>query len=283
MPTNSPTQAPLPAKITPAPAPPKKIVATPIMASPKNVTAPARKSRRGSGNCSRDRTSPHRAGCACRERPLQKCNVNAVPQTSGKSALWNQLLGVNPPTPPKTSTSPPATTLQTEPLQLASAEDETASQRLPTLADIEAAKTPATSMTISRPGLMERSGATSGQAVEPPTCSAYSPTYTATYPTTPPGPNYQTGLPPVPTVPTKMLSGITSALWRPLLMTNNAPTAAMPDEVAATMHPPATANLPESERVPSLLRPWYATNPPEPRGRRWVCHEHKRSPMRRRT
>jgi hypothetical protein len=261
--TKSPAQAPQPAKTTPAPAPPKKIVAAPIIAPPKNAPAPAPKKASRFWELLTGPSQPSSAPAAPTRSAPTNVNLNAVSPSGGSSALWNQLLGVNPPTPPKTSTSSPATTLQTEPLQLASAEDETASQRLPTLADIEAAKTPATSMTISRPGLMGQLGGTNEQAVETPTYSAHPSTYPPSPANpTPASPTYQTGLPPVPTVPTKMLSGITSALWRPLMMTNDAPTAAMPDEVAATMRPPATANLPESQRVPSLLRPWYATNPP---------------------
>jgi hypothetical protein len=267
--SKSPAQPPQPPKTTPAPAPLKKIVAAPIIAPPKNVPAPspAPKKRSRFWELLTGPSQPSSAPAAPTRSAPTNVNRTAVPPSGGSAALWNQLLGVNPPTPPKTSTPSPATTLQTEPLQLASAEDETASQRLPTLADIEAAKTPATSMTISRPGLMGQLGGTSGQAAATPTNPAYPSTYPSSYPpspanSSPASPTYQTGLPPVPTVPTKMLSGITSALWRPLMMTNDAPTAAMPDEIAATVRPPATANLPESERVPSLLRPWYATNPP---------------------
>lgn len=108
----------------------------------------------------------------------------------------------------------------------------------PTANDIEDAKTPAASMTIGRPGM-----------------PAYkdTPVHTAQDPAPLPP-----GAVPVPTIPTETY-GAFSALWRPFAMTNDSPTAAMPVESA----PPAAqvAELPESERVPGLLRPWYATNP----------------------
>lgn len=118
--------------------------------------------------------------------------------------------------------------------------------RHPTVHDIEAAKTPATSMTIGKPGLPPSQDAPvypAGQAMQP----------AASLPA---------GAPPVPSIPTQTYANAASALWRPFTMTNDAPTAAMP-VMAAPAAPTqvATAELPESERVHSLLQPWYATNP----------------------
>jgi hypothetical protein len=115
----------------------------------------------------------------------------------------------------------------------------------PTLSDIEAAKTPATSMTIGKPGMPAYKDA-------------------AVYPTTQSVQQSQAppGSPPVPSIPTETYTNAASALWRPFAMTNDAPAAAMPVMAAApTQEQVAEADLPESERVHSLLRPWYATNP----------------------
>lgn len=115
----------------------------------------------------------------------------------------------------------------------------------PTLRDIEEAKTPATSMTIGRPGMPDYKDAPVQPAQQQ----------------MPPSPPLA-GAPPVPSIPTEAYANAASALWQPFKLTNDAPAAAMPVMAAP---PDAVANakaeLPESERVPSLLRPWYATNP----------------------
>lgn len=105
---------------------------------------------------------------------------------------------------------------------------------------------PATSMTIGRPGMPANQDApvvSSQQGMQP----------SASLPA---------GAPPVPAIPTQTYANAASALWRPFMMTNDAPTAAMPVMSApSTTTQAASANLPESERVPSLLQPWFATNP----------------------
>ena len=74
------------------------------------------------------------------------------------------------------------------------------------------------------------------------------------------------GIPTVPTMPgvsSQQASSVASALWQPFVMTNDAPAAPWPDgpnvpKVAAKKR----SNRPESETVPSLLRPFYVTNEP---------------------
>jgi hypothetical protein len=166
-------------------------------------------------------------------------------QAAFGGSLFSQLLGTNSPPPQSAANESLSASIPlSNQFLLASAEEETqaaAAERKPTVRDIEEAKTPAESMTISRPGWTQQLS----MPIEAPAESA---------------PN-TTGMLSVPTVPTGYLGGIASALWRPLAMTTDAPTAPMPDEAAP---PAATASLPESERVPSLLRPFYATNPPPP-------------------
>lgn len=67
-----------------------------------------------------------------------------------------------------------------------------------------------------------------------------------------------TGSVPVPNVPTSWFQDAATALWRPVTMANDGPTAPMPE----ASRPAQTVALPESETVPSLLRPFYVTNPP---------------------
>lgn len=115
----------------------------------------------------------------------------------------------------------------------------------PSLQDIEAAKIPATSMTIGKPGMPAYKDA--------PVYSSQQPMQQSSAPP---------GSPPVPSIPTQTYATGASALGQPFMMTTDAPSAAMPVMAAPpTAAEVAAAELPESERVPSLLRPWYATNP----------------------
>lgn len=161
------------------------------------------------------------------------------------NSLISQLLGTGSP-PPRQVIKPAAPSPLANQLLLASAETELPSAPLevqPSLRDIDEARTPATSMTISRPGLPP-------QPIAP----------FQSRPATAPG---STGMPPVPTVPTNRISGIAAALRRPFALTNDAPEAPLPDE----QNPQLAAagrdieSLAEEDRVPSLLRPFYATNP----------------------
>jgi hypothetical protein len=181
--------------------------------------------------------------------PAKPAPANQV----ASGSLWSQLLGKSPPPPNRAaeSTEPPAASPMVSQLTPASAEVEDVITfelppgRRPTLRDIEEARTPATSMTVGRPGMPPRQVAPIARAGQP----AQQPV----------------GLPPVPTIPTQSYASAASQLWRPFTMTNDAPAAAMPVEMGDPASAPAaarTAELPESERVPSLLRPFYVTNPP---------------------
>lgn len=188
--------------------------------------------------------------------PPTRQSQEPVASSFAGSSLWDQLLGNSPaPRQPAPPTVTPATTTPakvsglTSQLLPASAQmEEVITMELPpgprpTLSDIEDAKTPATSMTVGRPGIPAYK--------DTPILSAQQPA------------PQLAGMPPVPTIPAQSYAGTFSALWQPLAMTNDVPPAAMPVESAG---PSAAqlAKLPESERVPSLLRPWYATNPPLP-------------------
>ncbi len=175
-------------------------------------------------------------------------NAKSSSSTPGGSLL-SQLLGTSSP-PPQPAKQPKADVSElTNPFLLTSADKEIAApptERKPTAQDVEAAKTPATSMTISRPGLFPQMDVPIERSPES-------------------TPN-MVGVPRVPTVSTSALDGIAAALWRPLSsMTNDEPTVAMPD--GPNLRKSATdkqARLPESQRVPSLLRPFYVTNAPPP-------------------
>jgi len=238
-------KATAPPKLTARTAPPRRFDRPPAEAAPTN-SANSKSSRFWEfilGPSQAPATTTAQAS-----RPAATATTaSADPLTHnvGKSLL-SQFLGTSPP-PPRPATG---AKLETSPLAnqllLASAEDETTpptEPRKPTVRDVEEAKTPAASMTISRPGLMQQLGVSIKPPAEP----------------TPSG----AGMPPIPTVASGAFDRITSALWGPLVMTSDAPTAAMPGEsnvpAAAADN---TARLPESERVPSLLRPFYATNPP---------------------
>jgi hypothetical protein len=169
-------------------------------------------------------------------------------------SLIGQLLGAGADAPPRPRPADRDTKLADIPLanqlMLASAEvesDAPVEQRKPTVRDVEAAKTPAASMSIARPGWKEQLGLPVA-----PAASSAPPIERAT----------DSGMVPVPSVPNGLFGRIAGELWRPFGMTTDAPTTSMPeDDSTSTVQ---TAQLPESERVPSLLRPFYVTNPPAP-------------------
>lgn len=199
--------------------------------------------------------------------PANSPAMNVTPQpTSGGGSLWNQLLGKNKPAPQPAAPAAPrvaATTplphgpgaLVSQLVPASASVEHVITMELPpgprpTLSDIEATHTPATSMTIGKPGMPANKDEPvypSSQVAEPSQA--------------PPGSL------PVPSIPTEAYANAASALWRPFVMTTDAPSAAMPVMSApATPADVAYAELPESERVHSLLRPWYATNPPTAAG-----------------
>jgi hypothetical protein len=151
-------------------------------------------------------------------------------------SLLTQILGTSSPPPDSMTKSRPAPTELTNPFLLTSAETQSdespgvgtnlprANRRDPAAVDLDQ------SSLLQQLGVAEGSRAAGPQAAS---------------------------------TPSQSTEGVVSALWRPLVMTNNeAPTA----PTAPTAATPDRSHLPESERVPSLMRPFYATNPP-PRGR----------------
>jgi hypothetical protein len=181
-----------------------------------------------------------------------------APSGNPGGSLLSQLLGMSSPPLLHAKSAEADVSELTNPFLLTSAEEVAPAaqeQRRPTERDVEEAKTPATSMSITRPGLLQQMGVPIESAPEP-------------------TPN-MAGVPRVPSVSSQSFEGVAAALWRPLSsMTNDAPSIALPDgpNVRSTAANDRS-RLPESERVPSLLRPFYVTNSPPTASRRTVVNE----------
>ena len=77
-----------------------------------------------------------------------------------------------------------------------------------------------------QPARLDATARSARERASAPTTNSTNTYSTNNYPANP------TGMPRVPTMPTRLMDGIASALWRPLSMTNDGPTAPMPDEIA---------------------------------------------------
>jgi hypothetical protein len=136
-------------------------------------------------------------------------------------------------------------------LQLAAAEESNTwwPYPRPSLQDIQDAKAPAVSATITVSGGL------------PPASAQFA---TAAAPPSPAGPPNSQGIPTVPTVPGMTHNEMSSAaygLFQPFKMTNDAPVAAMP--VGENIRKTAQGGRKQQsgkDSVPSLLQPFYATN-----------------------
>ena len=149
------------------------------------------------------------------------------------------------------TSTPPAPAKTANPLQLAAAEESNTwwPYPRPTLKDIQDAKTPAVSATITVSGGLPPASAQSATAAALPS---------------PAGPPNSQGIPTVPTVPGMTHNEMSSAaygLFQPFKMTNDAPVAAMPvgENIRKTAQS-GRKQQSEKDSVPSLLQPFYATN-----------------------
>jgi hypothetical protein len=196
----------------------------------------------------------------------QRTHYSAVqpPAPAAAGSLWSQFLGHNaapqqlqaqPQTQrqpqPRVTSAPPAPAIKANPLQLAAAEESNTwwPYPPPTVKDVQDAKTPAVSATITVSGGLPPANAQSTTAAAQPAPTG--------------APNSQ-GIPTVPSVPGMTHSEMSSAaygLFQPFQMTNDAPVAAMP--VGENVRKTAESNRKqksEADSVPSLLQPFYATN-----------------------
>ncbi len=253
--------APVPARPIPAPA-----VASPIPATlaPTQVsTPPARANVEASPAQPRAKfwqfvlgptAAPQSQVPPPRPTTSAKASSNlpsAAPNSTSitSSSLIRQFLGTNSPPPQPAASTKRNLPLLTDPFLLVAAEEPTApSQRRPTVQDIEAAKTPATSVTIGSAGLPR----------------AFPPSSASLYQSPQPAPN-SLGIPSVPTVPglsSQNTSAVAAALWRPFTMTNDEPVAAMPTGPNVRATNDNQRQRPEQEPIAGLLQPFYATNQP---------------------
>jgi hypothetical protein len=180
------------------------------------------------------------------------------------SSLWSQFLGHNAPPQQlqaqsqphrqpqsRVTSTPPAPAKTANPLQLAAAEESNTwwPYPRPSLQDIQDAKAPAVSATITVSGGLPPANAQSTTAAALPSSA---------------GPPNSQGIPTVPTVPGMTHNEMSSAaygLFQPFKMTNDAPVAAMP--VGENIRKTAQSGRKQQsakDSVPSLLQPFYATN-----------------------
>ena len=173
-------------------------------------------------------TGPAAQDSAAKSQPKNPQTANDAPA----SALLSQILGTSSPPPGPTATSPRAPRELTNPFLLTSAETDS-SEPIDGGATLpQSRQQDPAAANLEQSGLLQQLGVAGGG----PTTSRQA-ANTQSQPT----------------------ESVASALWRPLVMTNNTPLTAPVEPVVAAQD---QSQLPESERVPSLLRPFYTTNPP---------------------
>jgi hypothetical protein len=268
---------------------PRKPVQVPPQATAKK-TAPKSKSQRsgfwqlvlGPEDTSTTTNTPTTPATPNRNQ-YAATTTTQPPAASG--SLWNQFLGRNPapaqppakpqPTTQARAAQPAPAAAKTaahaaNPLQLTAAETEGPNSwwnhPRPSARDVEQAKTPATSATITVSGSLPNPATPANNGTAAPSYAS-SPYPTTQHPATPYPTTQQlpAGVPPVPTVPGMThseMSGAAYGLLQPFQMTNDAPVAAMPDNenVRRTASKKSKQESPDANTARSLLEPFYATN-----------------------
>ena len=172
-------------------------------------------------------TGPPATGSATPHQPVKPQPTSSEP-TGG---LLSQILGTSSPPPDPALNSKPEPHAITNPFLLTSAQTESAKPPANGANPPDAKEKVSAGAHVEQAGLLQQLGVAEGAPASAPQASH---------------------------VPSQPSESVVSALWRPLVMTNNAPPAMHATPAVAARD---QSQLPESERVPSLMRPFYATNP----------------------